>query len=100
MFGRGRDALWQARVDDLKKEFDRERSILVAWIEQLQAQVGTMNSPRDPESAAAHAPHPGMALYISSEEEDLIDAHAQGLIDDEQFQQGMESLGRVTAEVN
>ena len=38
-------------------------------------------------------------LYVTAEEEDLIDAHQQGIIDDMAFEQGMAELGRTTATV-
>jgi len=89
----------KGRYDDLKAAHKREVDILVTWIEQLQAQIGATNSPRDPEQPQKLSEMPEMALYLSSEEEDLLDAHAQGLIDDEQFQQGMAELGRSTATI-
>ncbi len=89
----------KGRYDDLKVAHKREVDILVTWIEQLQAQIGATNSPRDPAEPPRVSEQPGMSLYVSAEEEDLIDAHAQGLIDDAQFQQGMAELGRSQVEV-
>jgi hypothetical protein len=89
----------EAHIADLKEAHAREVAIMTAWIEQLQLQVGTFNSPRTPDQPKAINEQPGMALYLSSEEEDLVDAHAQGIINDEQFEMGMAELGRVSAEV-
>lgn len=89
----------RGRYDDLKDAHKREVDILVTWIEQLQTQVGALNSPRNPEEPQRLAEVPGMSLYISAEEEDLLDAHAQGLIDDATFQEGMEALGRTQATI-
>ena len=89
----------KGRYDDLKAAHKREVEIMVSWIEQLQTQVGAMgHSPREQGEKKLSA-DPQMSLYISSEEEDLIDAHAQELIDDEQFQQGMAAIGRTTATI-
>jgi hypothetical protein len=89
----------KGRYDDLKAAHKREVDILVSWIEQLQQQVGALNSPRDPGEPQQLAEMPGMSLYISAEEEDLIDAHAQGMIDDTAFEQGMAALGRAQVEI-
>ncbi len=90
----------RGRYDDLKAAHKREVDILVTWIEQLQAQIGATNTPREggPEPTPLSA-LPGMGLYVTAEEEDLIDAHQQGIIDDMAFEQGMAELGRTTATV-
>lgn len=88
----------RGRYNDLKDAHKREVDILVSWIEQLQAQIGATNSPRDPAEQKL-SEMPGMAMYVSAEEEDLIDAHAQGLIDDATFQAGMAELNRTQVEI-
>jgi len=88
----------KGRYDDLKAAHKREVDILVTWIEQLQAQVGAVNSPR-PLAEQKLSEMPGMSLHISSEEEDLLDAYAQELITEDQFQAGMAELGRVSATI-
>ena len=89
----------RGRYDDLKDAHKREVDILVTWIEQLQAQVGAMNSPRNPGETQRISEQPGMGLYMTSEEEDLIEAHAQGLIDDEQFQAAMNEISAMKVEI-
>lgn len=89
----------RGRYDDLKDAHKREVDILVSWIEQLQVQIGSTNSPRDPAEPSKVSELPGMSLYVSAEEEDLIDAHAQELIDDETFERAMADLGRTTATI-
>jgi hypothetical protein len=92
----------RGRYNDLKAAHKREVEILVSWVEQLQTQIGAMgHSPREQGEQGEQkiSADPQMSLYISAEEEDLIDAHAQELIDDEQFQQGMAALGRTTATI-
>lgn len=88
----------KGRYDDLKIAHAREVELLVSWIEQLQQQVGAMNSPR-PAGDPKLSEMPGMSLYISDDEADLIDAHAQNLIDDEEFEQGMAAIGRTSVTI-
>jgi hypothetical protein len=89
----------RGRYDDLKEAHRREVDILVTWIEQLQQQVGAFNSPRDPGEPQKLSEHPAMAMYVTDEEEALIDAHAQEIIDDEQFQQAMNELRSLKVEI-
>jgi hypothetical protein len=89
----------KGRYEDLKAAHKREVDILVTWIEQLQTQLNVAQTPRTPEAPKKVSEVPGMSMYISADEEDLIDAHAQGLIDDAAFQQGMDELGRAHVEI-
>jgi hypothetical protein len=89
----------KGRYDDLKVAHKREVDILVSWIEQLQLQVGALGSPRPGAETEKVSDMPGMAMYVSAEEEDLIDAHAQELISDEEFERAMAELGRTQVEI-
>ena len=101
MFGfRSKDALWQARIDDLKHEHNRTVDALVAWIEQLQGQIGAFQQPvavggQYPQAGAMPQPDAvPMSMYVSDEEEGLNDALALKLITQEQYD---EELARINA---
>lgn len=83
-----------AHLEELKAEWAKERDILLAWIEQLQLQVGTLTAPRQTETQPPV--DQSMALYIGEEEEQLLDAHASGLITDEQLEESMAQLQSLT----
>lgn len=85
-------------LEDVKAAHAREVAILVSWIEQLQLQVGTLNSPRAPEPVRPGA-DPEMAMFMSDDEQDLRDAHEMNLIDETQLQAGLEQLGFANHEV-
>lgn len=84
---------------DLLAAHKREVDILAAWVEQLQQQLNMQTAARTPGDPPKLSEVPEMQLYISGEEEDLIDAHAQELIDDATFQAGMAELGRTRATI-
>lgn len=85
-------------LEDVKAAHAREVAILVSWIEQLQLQVGAVNSPRAPEPAKAGV-EPEMAMFMSDDEQDLRDAREMNLIDDAQLAVGLEQLGFINHEV-
>jgi hypothetical protein len=104
MFWRkSKDALWEDRITDLKKEHQRTVEALTAWIEQLQLQVGAAGSPppqavHRPAASGSAAP-PEMAMFMGEEEEALRDAHANDLIDDNQLNEGLKQIGFLNTEV-
>lgn len=83
-----------AHLEELKAEWAKERDILLAWIEQLQLQVGASTAPLSPEKQPAS--DQSMALYVGEEEEQLLDAYASGLITDEQLEESMAQLNSLT----
>lgn len=86
----------------MKREHSRNIEILTAWIEQLQLQTGAAvpgPAPAHRTQAQGSGPAPDMALYVGDEEEALIDAHASGLINDDQLSEGLQQLGFLNKEV-
>ncbi len=81
-------------LEELKAEWAKERDILLAWVEQLQLQVGTLTAPRQVETQPPV--EPSMALYVGEEEEALLDAHASGLLTDAQLEESMAQLDSLT----
>ncbi len=94
MFGPSKvERLYEARIEDLKKEHDRTIQSLVAWIEQLQAQVGAT---RTTPGAATQPPAPAevnMSMYLGEEEESVLDAFANDLISQEQMEAALAEIG-------
>lgn len=88
----------KGRYEDLKVAHKREVDILVSWIEQLQVQINSANSPRqalDPTLAEM----PDMGMYLSDIETDLIDARENGLMDESEFQQAMQQVKHGSATI-
>jgi hypothetical protein len=86
--------MWLAKrqYEDLLLSHKREIDILTAWIEQLQSQVGAVgHSPRAEPTFGAAAPP--QTLYVSEDEQDLLDAREAGLIDDLQLEEGLRKMG-------
>lgn len=86
------------QYQDLLLSHKREIDIMTAWIEQLQSQVGAVgHSPRaEPMFGAAQPPQ---TLYVSEDEQDLLDAREAGLIDDLQMEEGLRKMGFHNTEV-
>lgn len=92
--------MWVSKrsYEDLLLSHKREIDIMTAWIEQLQAQVGAVgHSPRPAEFGTAEAVP--TSLFVGDEEQDLMDALDQGLIDQPMFEEGMRKLGFLNHEV-
>lgn len=83
-----------AHLAELKSEWSKERDILLAWIENLQMQLGAAAIPHQPDTQGPVDER--LALYVGEEEESLLDAHASGLISDEQLEESMSQLGTLT----
>lgn len=96
------ERLYEARIADLKKEHQRTVEALTAWIEQLQLQqgapIGSTQSAAQSRQAGA-APPPNEALYMGEEEEAIYDAHANGMITDEQLSESLQQLNFLNKEV-
>jgi hypothetical protein len=88
-----------AHLEELKKEWSKERDIMLAWIEQLQLQVGALAAPRDLGPQQPDLQAQALAMYVGDEEEQLLDAHASGLITDEQLEAEMAALGRTQVNI-
>ena len=86
--------VWQGRVDDLNREHKRTVEALTAWIEHLQAQLGTPQpmAPVNPSEQPSMTMY-GQDAYVGEDEEALIAAHASGLIEDSEFQKAMDQVG-------
>jgi len=95
MFGPSKvERLYEARIEDLKKEHDRTIQSLVAWIEQLQAQVGAVRTTPGPgANIPAPMPEVNMAMYLGEEEESVLDAFANDLITQEQMEAALAEIG-------
>lgn len=94
--------MWISRkvYEDLKKEHQRTVEALTAWIEQLSMQVGQPSTPAPvPPSAAPMPVEGGNSLYMSDDEADLYEAHASGLINDAQLQEGLKHAGFANTEL-
>jgi len=87
--------MWISRkvYEDLKKEHLRTVESLAEQIEFLRTQLGSPT----PQPPANPSEQPmallGQDMYVGEDEEALLDAHARGLIDDAEFQKGMEQVG-------
>jgi hypothetical protein len=77
----------------------REIDIMTAWIEQLQAQVGAVGHSPRPEQFGAAEPAVPTSLFVGDDEQDLMDALDQGIIDQPAFEEGLRKLGYLNTEV-
>lgn len=98
MFGYSKDSLWEARIADLKHEHNRTVDTLVAWIEQLQSQVGAYQQPvavggNYPTTGTQQPPAAtSVSMYVSEEEGALDDALEMGLITKDQYNEELERI--------
>lgn len=76
--------MWISRrsYEDLLAAHKREVDILAAWVESLQMTQGSPAAPlRAPEPSTVS---PDISLYVSEDEEQILEALANGLIDESQ----------------
>jgi hypothetical protein len=97
MFGRSKDALYEARIEDLKKEHQRTVEALTAWIEQLTAQVGGQMAQTVQVSAPDNVVP--MTMHTSDDEQVLRDLHSNGEINDSQLSEALEQLKFLSGDV-
>jgi len=87
--------MWISRkvYEDLKKEHLRTVEALAEQIEYLRIQLGTpkLQPPANPTEQPMAVV--GQDMYVGEDEEALLDAHANGLIGDDEFQTAMEQVG-------
>ena len=94
--------MWISRkvYEDLKKEHNRTVEALAEQIEYLRVQLGTPT----PQPASNPTQQPmavvGQDMYVGEDEEALLDAHANGLIDDAEFQKALEQVGLLNKQIN
>ena len=90
--------MWISRraYEDLLAAHKREVDILAAWVESLQMSQGSPAAPlRGPEPSTTA---PDISLYVSEDEEQLLEALANNMITEDQFQaelQRMREAGHV-----
>lgn len=96
MFGVSKDSLWEARIEDLKKEHQRTVEALTAWIEQLQMQLGAASLAA---KTAPDAGMPAMSMFVNEEEAALDDALEMGLLTKEQHAEELSRLQFSNAEL-
>lgn len=76
--------MWISRraYTDLLAAHKREVDILAAWVESLQMQQGSPAAPlRAPEPSTQA---PDISLYVSEDEEQILEALANGIINEDQ----------------
>jgi hypothetical protein len=84
--------------EDLLRSHHREVEILTDWVRSLQMDKGAPSAPlRGPEPTTTG---PDLAMYIGEEEESLLEALANGLINETQFQAELAKLQARNHEVS
>ena len=93
--------MWISRkvYEDLKKGHLRTVEALAEQIEYLRMQLGAPTprpalNPSDQPMAMV-----GQDLYVGEDEEALLEAHAAGLIEGEEFQKAMEQVGLINKQI-
>jgi len=93
--------MWISRkvYEDLQKGHLRTVEALAEQIEYLRTQLG-MPTPKPPLNPTDQPmAMVGQDLYVGEDEETLLEAHAAGLIEGEEFQKAMEQVGLINKEV-
>jgi hypothetical protein len=76
--------------EDLLRSHHREVEILTDWVRSLQMDQGAPSAPlRGPVPSTTL---PDLAMYIGEEEDSLLEALANGLLDEAQFQSELAKL--------